>query len=201
MTYGKTIAATLATLSALLLGACSSTPSIRSAYDYNREVDFSSYRTYAFISEHPMAVSEAQGAVNPLLENRLKEAIRIIMNTKGYSEVSDPEKADMAIGFTVGSRDKIKVDTYPSTFHTGYARRGYYLGYDYGTETRVRQYTEGQLAVDVYDVASHHPAYHGVASTRINDSSRANPQETLNAVAAEALAGFPTAGGTITPAE
>lgn len=201
MTYGKIIAASLATLLALTLGACSSSPNIRSTYDYNREVDFSSYRTYAFISEHPMAVSEAQGAVNPLLENRLKEAIRIAMNTKGYSEVSDPETASMAIGFTVGSRDKIKVDTYPSTFHTGYARRGYYLGYDYGTETRVRQYTEGQLAVDVYDVASHHPAYHGVASTRISDSDRANPQATLNAVAAEALAGFPVAGGTITPAK
>ena len=105
----------------------------------------------------------------------------------------------MAIGFTVGSRDQVKVDTYPSSFHTGYSRRGYYYGYNYGTETRVRQYTEGQLAVDVFDVASKNPAFHGVASKKITDSDRENQQQTLNAITAEALAGFPLAGGTVAP--
>ncbi len=184
---------------ALIVTGCSSSGGIESTYDYNREIDFSGYQTYAFISENPMAVSQAQGAVNPMLQGRLMESIRIAMNTKGYNEVSDPESASMAIGFTVGSRDQIKVDTYPSSFHTGYSRRGYYYGYNYGTETRVRQYTEGQLAVDIFDVASHNPAFHGVASKKISDSDRENQQEVLNAVAAEALSGFPVRGGTVVP--
>jgi hypothetical protein len=186
----------------VLAGGCSSSPSIQSTYDYNQSVDFRNYRTYAFISEHPMAVSQAQGPVSPMLEGRLMESIRIALNGKGYSEVRDPETASMAVGFTVGSRDQIKVDTYPATYSAGFSRRGYYYGYGaygagYGTETRVRQYTEGTLAVDVFDVASHTPAFHGIASKRISDSDRKNQQEVLNAIAVEALSAFPLAGGTI----
>jgi hypothetical protein len=182
---------------ALIIGGCSSSGGIQSTYDYNREVDFRGYQTYAFISENPMAVSQAQGAVNPMLQGRLMESIRITMNGKGYNEVSDPESASMA----VGSRDQIKVDTYPSSFSTGYSRRGYYYGYNTGTETRVRQYTEGQLAVDIFDVASHNPAFHGVASKKITDSDRENQQEVLNAIASEALAGLPLMGGSVVPAQ
>ncbi len=193
----RLIAGLCLTAALALQAACSSSPSIQSTYDYNKQIDFRSYKTYAFISENPMAVSQAQGAVNPMLQGRLMESIRIAMNAKGYNEVSNAEDASMAIGFTVGSRDQIKVDTYPSSFHTGYSRRGYYYGYNYGTETRVRQYTEGQLAVDVFDVESKTPAFHGVAQKRISESDRQNQQEVLNAVAAEALSGFPLAGGTV----
>ena len=192
----------LAGLIALLLGGCSSTPTINSAYDYNRSVDFSGYKTYAFLSDHPMSISQAQGAVSPMLEGRLMESIRIALNAKGYSEIKDPESASMAIGFTVGSRDQIKVDTYPASFQGGYSRMGYYYGAGYGgygTETRVRQYTEGQLAIDIFDVASHTPAFHGIASRKISDADRENQQEVLNAIAMEALSGFPLAGGTVVP--
>lgn len=189
-------------LTGLLAAGCSSSPSIQSTYDYNREIDFTKFRTYAFIDDNPMAVSQAQGAVSPMLEGRLMESIRIAMNAKGYSEAGDPESADVVIAFTVGSREQIKVDSYPASYQAGYYRRGYYYGYglNYGTETRVRQYTEGQLAVDVFEVASRHPAFHGVASKRISDADRQNQQPVLNAIASEALSGFPPAGGTVTPA-
>jgi hypothetical protein len=193
----RTLTATALIAWLAAFGGCSSTPSIDSSYDYNPSLDFTGYRTYAFISEHPMAVSQAQGPVSPLLEGRLMESVRIAMNTKGYNEVDDPERADVAIGFSVGARDQIKVDTYPATFQTGFARRGYYYGYGYNTETRVRQYTEGTLAVDLFDVASHTPAFHGIASTRINDAARKDQQNFLNAVAAEALSAFPSAGGRV----
>ena len=197
--FNRALTATASVMLALIIAGCSSSGGIESTYDYNREVDFRGYKTYAFISENPMAVSQAQGAVNPMLQGRLMESIRVTMNGKGYNEVSNVEAADMAIGFTVGSRDQIKVDTYPSSFHGGYSRRGYYYGYNYGTETRVRQYTEGQLAVDIFDVASKNPAFHGVASKKITDSDRENQQQTLNAITAEALAGFPLAGGSVVP--
>lgn len=195
---------TLSIAAALLVLAagCSTTASIQSTYDYNRAVDFTSFRTYAFIDENPMAVSQTQGPVSPMLEGRLMESIRIALNAKGYSEVDDPEAADMVVAFTVGSRDQIKVDSYPVSYHAGYSRRAYYYGYGMasGTETRVRQYTEGQLAVDIFEVASRNPAFHGVASTRVSQSDRRSPQEFLNAVTMEALQGFPTAGSAVIPA-
>ncbi len=195
----KTLPVTALLSTLLVLAACSSSPSIRSDFDYNHEIDFTQYRTYAFISDHPMAVSQAQGAVSPLLEGRIMESIRIAMNAKGYNEVKDAESADVAIGFTIGTRDQIKVDSYPASYSAGFARRGYYYGYGMGTETYVRQYTEGQLAIDVFDVRSHTPAFHGIASKRISESDRKDQQPVLNAVAAQALAAFPATGGSVVP--
>lgn len=193
-------AAFLAAVLATLLGACASNP-IDSSYDYNHNIDFSSYRTWAFIDDTPMAISETQGPVSPLLEGRIMEAVRITMNSKGYSEVQNPEQADMVIAFTIGSRDQIRVDSYPATYGAGYRRMGYYYGYGMATETRVRQYTEGQLAIDIFDVKSHTPAFHGVASKKISEADRKNQQPVLNAVTAEALSGFPLLGGTVQPPE
>lgn len=195
-THIKTLG--LIALLATLLWGCASGSGVTTTYDVNPSIDFSGYRTYAFMSDHPMHVSQAQGAVSPMLEGRLMESIRISMNGKGYNEIHDVEAADMAISFTVGSRDQIKVDTYPASFHAGYnswgRHYGYGAGYGYGTETRVRQYTEGQLAVDVFDVASHNPAFHGTGIKKLTDSDRENQQEVLNLITNEALSSFPLAG-------
>lgn len=198
----KTTPATacLAMLLVTVLGACTSNP-IKSTYDYNRQIDFSKYRTYAFIDDTPMAISATEGAVNPMLEGRIMESVRIALNGKGYNEVTNPEQADMVIAFTVGARDQIQVDSYPTSYGMGYSRMGYYYGYGMGTETRVRQYTEGQLAVDIFDVATRTPAFHGVATKRISEADRKDQQPVLNAVTAEALSGFPLAGGTVLPPE
>jgi hypothetical protein len=184
-------------LGAVLLGGCTG-KSYKTYDDYNPNIDFSNYQTFAFISDSPMIVSSAQGAVSPLLQPRLMNAIRADLSRKGFRYVNDPEQADMAISFTVGSRDQIKVDQYPASYRTAYG--SYYGGYGYGygmnyaTETRVRQYTEGQLAIDIFDVRSKTPAFHGTASTRISSSDRENIEAFLNEIVVETLDGFPPGG-------
>lgn len=171
--------------------SCSTSSGIKSFHDYNPSADFASYRTWSFISERPMIVTS--GFVNPLLEGRVMSAIRSEMDAKGFNYANDPEGADVVISFTVGSRDKIKVDQYPASYRTSYGRyyRGYGYGASYGTETRVRQYTEGQLAIDIFDVEKHTPAFHGSASKRLTSRDRDNPEALINSVVTEALIGFP----------
>ena len=179
------------------LAACGGT-GVKTFHDYNPSMDFSSYQTFSFISDHPMVVSSAAGAVNPLLEGRVMKAISMDLSRKGFREVSNPEQADVAISFTVGSREQIKVDQYPASYRTGYSRyygRGYGYGMGYGTETRVRQYTEGQLAVDIFDVKTHNPAFHGTATKRITSGDREDPVETIALIVGEALDGFPPGSG------
>lgn len=183
-----------AALCALVLTACSSTPSINSTHDFNRSINFTSYQTYAFISEHPMIVGQTPGAVSPMLEGRLMDAIRVGMNAKGYNEVRDPESADVAIAFSVGARDEIRVDSYPASYGAGWGARGSYFGYGYATETRVRQYTQGQLAIDIFDVKSRTPAFHGTASRKLSSDGPLD-QTQVNEVAAAALSPFPVVGG------
>jgi hypothetical protein len=181
-----------------LMWGCNSSP-IKSTHDYDPTINFSGYKTYAFISERPM-IAAGDSVPNPLTEGRLMQAIRDQMDAKGFREVGDPEQANMAIAFTVGSRDQVRVDSYPTSYRSGfyggggfYGSRGY--GGVYGTETVVRQYTQGQLAVDIFDVATHRPAYHGTASKKITSSDREDPRTLLRAAAAEALGGFPPPAG------
>lgn len=187
--------ASVVVVSAVLLSACTG-KSYKTYDDYNPNIDFANYQTFSFISDSPMIVSSAQGAVSPLLQPRLMNAIRADLSRKGFRYVNDPEQADMAISFTVGSRDQIKVDQYPASYRTGYGSyyRGYGYGMNYGTETRVRQYTEGQLAIDIFDVRSKTPAFHGTASTRISSSDREDPETFLNEIVVETLDGFPPGG-------
>ncbi len=176
----------------VVLASCSTSSGIKTFHDYNPSVDFASYRTWSFMSARPMIVSTT-AIVNPLLEGRVMRAIRTEMDRKGFSYVDDPERADVVISFTVGSRDQVKVDQYPARYRVSYGRyyRGYGYGTSYGTETRVRQYTEGQLAIDIFDVDNHTPAFHGSASKRLTSSDRDNPGALISSVVTEALLGFP----------
>jgi len=112
--------------------------------------------------------------------------------------IPDAESADFVLAFTVGSREEIKVDSYPS-MSAGYAGYGYprHWGgwggayYGVGTETSVRQYTKGMLAIDVFDVASRRPVWHGVATKTIYESDREDASGTIKAAVDAILAGFP----------
>lgn len=177
-----------------LLSACAST--FEASYDHDPANDFSNYQSFAWISKNPMKVGQSVGAPNPLLEPRITSALEKALVAKGYKYVIEPKNADFVVSFTVGSREEIKVDSYPS-MSAGYGRAyprhwgwgSTYYGYD--TETQVRQYTEGMLAVDIFDVKERRPVWHGVATKRINASDRDNMDATIKAAVDAMMAGFP----------
>ena len=55
----------------------------------------------------------------------------------------------------------------------------------------MREYTEGMLAVDVFDVEERRPVWHGVATKRISESDRDEIEATVKAAVDAILAGFP----------
>ena len=178
---------------AMVLAGCAST--FEASYDHDRNHDFSSYRTFAWISEHPMVVAENVGVVNPLLETHVMTAMEGGLRAKGFRLVQNAEAADFVIAFTVGSREKIRVDSYPTMAGGYYAvgPRGWggaYYGYA-GTETTVRQYTKGMLAIDIFDVKERRPVWHAVATKTIHDKDREQVVETVNAAVNSILGGFP----------
>jgi hypothetical protein len=183
------------TLVSLGLAACAS--GFKATYDSDPAHDFSSYQTYAWISENPMIVGATNRIPNPLLEPRIMAAIEDGMTVRGYTTVDDPETADFALSFTVGSREEIKVSSYPATYHGYYggARGPYwggaYYGYGMPTETEVRQYQKGMLALDVFDVKEHRPVYHSVATKSITESDRKKMDETIQAAVNAVLEAFP----------
>ncbi len=85
-----------------MLWGCSGNPPV---IDYDSSANFASYRSYAFISEHPLMRGESVGPGSPLLEGRLMRVTDELMAQRGFTKMDDPDSADIAICFTVGSRD------------------------------------------------------------------------------------------------
>ena len=181
-------------VSLLLLGGCAST--FEASHDHDANHDFSNYQTFAWISKNPMKVGPSVQSPNPLLQPRIMSAVEAELEGKGFRKVDAPKNADFVVSFTVGSREKIRVDSYP-TMSVGVAG-GYPAHWGWGaayhccaTDTQVRQYTKGILAIDVFDVEDRRPVWHGVAQKTITESDRENAQETINAAVDAILIGFP----------
>ena len=175
----------------VLLSACAST--FEAMYDHDPSNDFSNYQSFTWISENPMKVGRTAATnINPLLQPRIMSALENALVAKGYTYAKQQKDADFVLSFTIGSRDEIKVDSYPS-MSAGYgaSSRWGWGGAYYGTETSVRQYTKGMLALDIFDFQERRPVWHGVATKTINDSDRENLEETVKAAVAAILEGFP----------
>lgn len=172
----------------VLFAGCSSNLPIT---DYDSSVNFARYKTFAFISAHPLM--RVEGIVtSPMLESRLMQVTENVLSSRRLRRVSDPENADIAVAFTLGSRDKIQVNSYPEPY------RPYYGGWRWGgayysgaSQVDVRQYTEGVLSIDIYDVSQRKPVWHGTATKRITKKIRENPQQTINEIVPAILATFP----------
>lgn len=165
-------------LSAFVLAACETAPEVST--DVDPQADFQRYATYQWVYQARPA------AMNPLNYERIQAAIEAQLAAKGYRA---SQNGDMAVVFTVGTRDKIRVTDFGSY-------GGYYGGY-YGGAT-VDQYVEGSLAIDVYDVRTRRPIWRAMARQRIDeDGADANQ---INVAVASAMASFPSRAVAVTPA-
>jgi len=169
----------LATVVVLTLSACAS--AIQSTVDVAEQADFSNFQTYAWITDESLiARSDATSELGyPLNEQRTRAAVERELARKGYRKVSG-EEADFVVSFTVGSRDRVRVQQYYGNY--GYSYHGYHHGFTrygnagygypgyghYGSTTSVQTFTEGSLVVDIFDNRSKEAIWHGSASKRLS---------------------------------
>ena len=182
-------------LAALAVG-CAASPAVFTDHDSSQ--DFASYKSFAWISDSPMVVSGDRGP-SPLVSERLRAAIVGTLQKKGYRFVDAAGDAEFVVSFTVGARDRIEirerevVDYYGPHWRWGYDYFG--VAYPRGfprTEVTSRQYTEGSLAIDVFDSERKSPVWHGSASKRLSrDQLRRESAEVIDEAVATILAGFP----------
>lgn len=186
----------LVTTLVIMVASCSSTYKAKVNFDKNTNVDTINYKTFAWLT--PAKIMAPVEDFNPVMKLRVDEEIEQAFIAKGYQLLTNAEQADFTISYTVGNRDKIKVSHYPSTYNARFAwgpryYRGHFggmYGSHMGTETRVFQYTEGKLAIDVYDVKSHQPAWHGWATKRLTSDDKEAPSSVIKEVVNEVVAQF-----------
>ncbi len=154
-----------------LLAACA-TP-VTSSIDQASDVDLSTYQTYAWISDEPYVSDETLRSelVNPVNLRRVRETIEAELERKGYRLVDNMD-ADLVVGYTLGSRNWVRVQNYYDSFgyrYVGFNRfsrfgafNGFYPGASVGRNVRI--ITEGTLAVDLFDNRTRQAIWSGTAS-------------------------------------
>ncbi|HEY5701871.1 MAG TPA: DUF4136 domain-containing protein [Gammaproteobacteria bacterium] len=170
--------------------ACTA-PAAKIYSDRNPDIDISGATTFAWLKDEYLLVSSEES--NPIVAAKVAKAIEFEMRKKGYVLVKDPETADLAVAFTVGSREEVDIRSFPVTYGGGFRWGGPYYGGSsvyVGTETRAVTYTKGRLAIDVFHVASRQPVWHGLATKTITSSDEKNMDELIKDTVERILAKF-----------
>jgi hypothetical protein len=165
---------------ALLAMACET---LQVSSDYDRAASFAGYHSFALVPrEHPQVS-------NPLVVQRTQDAIKAYLTSRGYEYVTDPAKATFAVDFTLGSQERIDVQSYPQPWGGAwvgpgwYGSPGWWGGPYWGNGIDVRQYTEGTLSIDVFDGKTHRPVWHGRATKTLSSSDTGSEEQIQHAVA------------------
>ena len=179
------------------ISACATT--LKSSVDVAEHAEFSKLRTYAWITDQPMFASNAASpeVVNPLNEQRIRTAVEEQLQNKGYQKVTI-DQADFVVAFTLGARDRVRVQQSYNDF--GYGYYGYHHGFSrfsrfgrgfngFGPSVSVRTFIEGTLVVDIFENAEKEAIWHGSASKRLSRDN--GTRELIDEAVTILLAEFP----------
>jgi len=129
-------------------------------YDYDKEIDFNSLKTYDW-----MAVPR-KASIDSLNVDRVKKAVNAELQAKGLKLTSN--SPDFFIAEHLGTKDKIEVEDWGY----GYSRRGKY-------HTTHYQYEEGSLILDFVDPESKKLMWRGVAKAVVDNVNTPEKAEKL----------------------
>lgn len=179
-------------LFSLLLAACSS---VKVSTDYDQSADFTALKNFAWLPESAKVEKESAYLNNRIMDVRLTKAIDKQLISQGFS----PSKAaDFYVNYSITSQQKTDIRTYDSYsgygpswgWGAGYGHRG--MAFNAHSETRVDEYQQGSLIVDVIDPKSLELIWRGIGSKRLPESTDAADMDKLVAeVVKSILVKFP----------
>jgi hypothetical protein len=176
----------------LALAGCESP--IRVATDFDPEIDFSEFETYAWISAEPL-IPQISGVTNrppisPIDDRRIRAAVATQLGEKGWREIQDPEEADLIVSYGIGAKEHTEVYETPNV--GGYYGRGYrYGGWYAGSTVRTKQVTEGTLTLEFFDRRTGQAAWVGWASKRLSGYGQ-DRSKTVDTAIQKILNDFPS---------
>ena len=171
----------------LLIGvlmAASGCESLSVQHDYDPGADFSHYRTFSWIADRPVLIVNPQ-MNNPMIQQQVPQIVRAGLEARGYQFVEDREKADFVLSFTLGSRQGLSVSHYPGPYARTWQMQQSPV-YD-----EVRDYADSGLAIDIFDVGTRTPVWHGTGSKNVTGKDQADIDALLRQIVNAILAKFP----------
>lgn len=165
----------------LLLAGCSAV-SVHTDYDEN--IDFSTYQTYAWLTPSGAGGSRPRhgpGSVQSLKDKRVREAVDAVLAGKGYRRVR-ARRADFKVRYFASVRDKVQVQN--DEYGWGRFRHN---------EVSVYQYKEGSLVIDFIDPRLKQLIWRGVGTRSVSNADKAVRE--IDITVSKTLASFPAVGG------
>jgi hypothetical protein len=172
-------------LAGLALFGCASGGLPQPTVDHNRDYDFTTAKTFAFMNRKS---GPAESVVLSDMEiNRVNKAFELALGQRGLTLVESREDADILISWLLVTKEQTDVRSYNST--------SYYQCWGCGpavSDVSVRQYTQGTLIVDMVDPQLRKSVWRSVVQSKLNSQHELEgQQERFNVVAEHMMAQYP----------
>ncbi|WP_370226693.1 DUF4136 domain-containing protein [Mesoflavibacter sp.] len=158
-------------LIAMVITSCSS---VRVAADYDRQVDFSQYKTFAFFKS---GIDKAE--ISDLDKKRILRAIEAELLAKGYTKSEDP---DMLV--SIFTKSNQRVDVYNNSWGFGawgWGAPGW--GWGWNMQPNVSTRTQGVLFVDLIDAKKKELVWQGQGTGYLSSNMEKKEQRIKEFVA------------------
>lgn len=139
------------TLPIMLIALLSSCSSVRVATDYDREVNFDTYESFAF---YKPGIDQAD--VSDLDKKRILRAIESELEAKGLTKSKNP---DLLISIFTKTTENVNIYRNPYAYGYGWGWSPYYWRTGYNTVSRT---TNGTLYIDLVDASSMQLVWQGM---------------------------------------
>ncbi len=179
---------TLLLFAGLAVGGCAS--GLQVTQDWNPEIDFSRYNTFALLDEEtPRPASQA------FFESRVERALATVMEDKGL-RLTD-SNPDLLVSWDAATEGKMSVSTYGTSYYGG-SYRGRYGRSGWGgvgvstTTTRVNEWDEGTLVIEIIDTNIDELVFTASAQAKLTENlSPEERTERINQAVARTLREYP----------
>lgn len=141
-----------------VLGACSS---VRVASDFDKNVDFSQFKTYAFYKN---GIDKVE--ISDLDKKRILRSIDETMAAKGFTKSETP---DLLVNIFTKAREQVNVNQFNAGW--GYGWGWGWNPYLWGGNTSVYTTTEGTLYIDLIDAKKKEMIWQGEGAGGLTQNS------------------------------
>lgn len=154
--------------------------SVQVVADYDKQVNFDTYKTFAF---YKPGIDKAE--INDLDKRRILRAIENELIAKGFTKSENP---DLLVSIIASSREKI--DIY-NNYYGGYGAGWGWNPYYYGNYNNVSTSTEGSLYIDLIDARKKELVWQGQGVGYLNESNMEQKEERIKEFVTKIMEVYP----------
>jgi hypothetical protein len=150
-------------ITAGLLALCTTVLAQNVTFDYDRQTDFSKFRTYSWVKGHEIP--------DQLNHRRIVNAVEAQLAVKGLLKTETLTAADVAVAYHASFERDLQI----TGFSSGWG--GYYFGGSRSGSARTEEILTGTLIVDVVNTQTRQIVWRAIASKEIDVDAKPETRE------------------------